>query len=393
MPRLRTGEIVKIRGWWHARIDYHIYDDQAGKRKRKYITRKASANTKFAARKKLEDMFKEFDGSPQSYDGASMTFAQLADFYKETYLIEPEYVDGRKVVGLRNKYDYEKRLEILRKYFGKKRVREITYGDLEKYRIQRIKTPVVVGRNTRGTNKPSKLGSRQRSIASVHREMALLRRILNIARRNKWIVENPFELGEPLIRPGDEKPRERILSRDEEQKLFAACTGERAHLKPILICALDTGMRRGEMLKMKWVDIDFEARLILIHSFNTKTQRQRVVAMTERLTQALETLWSISVKNPDALVFGIKTSPKSAFNKAKKIAGITDLHFHDLRHTALTRLAQRNMSLSEVGRIGGHTQERTTYRYINADMETARRAAAILDEFNSQESRTRETVH
>ncbi len=51
MPRLRTGEIVKIRGWWHARVDYHIYDDQAGKRKRKYITRKANANTKFAARK------------------------------------------------------------------------------------------------------------------------------------------------------------------------------------------------------------------------------------------------------------------------------------------------------------------------------------------------------
>ena len=147
------------------------------------------------------------------------------------------------------------------------------------------------------------------------------------------------------------------------------------------------------MLKMKWDDIDFESRLIIIHSFNTKTERQRVVAMTERLTQALETLWSISAKNPDALVFGIRTSPKNAFNKAKKIAGIIDLHFHDLRHTALTRLAQRNMSLSEVGRIGGHTQERTTYRYINADMETARRAAAMLNEFNGQEVERRETIH
>lgn len=393
MPRLRTGEIIKIRGWWHARIDYHVYDEQAGKRRRKYITRKADANTKFAARKKLEDLFKEFDGSPQSYDGASMTFAQLADFYKETYLIEPEYIDGRRVIGLRNKYDYEKRLEILRKYFSKKRVRDITYGDLEKYRLQRIRTPVIVGRNTRGTTKPGNPISRQRSIASVHRELSLLRRILNVARRNKWIAENPFELGEPLIRPGDEKPRERILRRDEEQKLLDACTGERMHLKPLLICALDTGMRRGEMLKMKWADIDFEARLIIIHSFNTKTERQRVVAMTGRLTQALEALWNVSVKNPDALVFGIKTSPKSAFNSAKKIAGITNLHFHDLRHTALTRLAQRNMSLSEVGRIGGHTQERTTYRYINADMETARRAAAMLDEFNSQDTHTKETVH
>lgn len=393
MPRLRTGEIVRIRKWWHARIDYHVYDEQAGKLRRKYITRKADVNTKFSARKKLEDLFKEFDGSPQSYDGASMTFAQLADFYKETYLIDPEYVDGRKVAGLRNRYDYTNRLEVLRRYFGKKRVREITYGDLERYRIQRIKTPVTVGRNTRGTEKLGKPSTRQRSIASVHRELSLLRRILNVARRNKWIMENPFELGEPLIRPGDEKPRERILRRDEEQKLLAACAGERAHLKPILICALDTGMRRGEMLKMKWADIDFEARLIIIHSFNTKTQRQRVVAMTERLTQELETLWSISVKNPDGLVFGIKTSFKNAFNKAKHNAGITDLRFHDLRHTALTRLAQRNMSLSEVGRIGGHTQARTTYRYINADMDTARRAAAMLDEFNGQEVERREAIH
>ena len=51
------------------------------------------------------------------------------------------------------------------------------------------------------------------------------------------------------------------------------------------------------------------------------------------------------------------------------------------------------MSLSEIGRIGGHTQERTTYRYINADMETARRAAAMLDEFNGQEVRMTEIIH
>jgi hypothetical protein len=64
MPRLKTGEIVKIRGWWNARIDYYLYDEATGKQRR-YITRKADANTKFAARKKLEELAKEFGDNPR----------------------------------------------------------------------------------------------------------------------------------------------------------------------------------------------------------------------------------------------------------------------------------------------------------------------------------------
>jgi len=393
MPRLKTGEIVKIRGWWHARIDYYIYDEAAGSQRRRYITRKADNNTKFAARKKLEEIAKEFGDNPQALDSARMTFADLARFYEETYLIPPQYVDGRKVAGLRNHYDFKLRLKALREFFKTKRLREISYSDLEKYRIARLKTPVVVGRNTRGTQKHGKPVARQRSIATVNRDLSLLRRVLNVAKRNKWISENPFELGDSLIKLGDEKPRERILTRQEEENLLAACTGWRTHLRPVIICALDTGMRRGEIFKLKWADIDFIGRIITIHAFNTKTERKRQVAMTERLAAELVALYEHSTQDSQALVFGIATSVKTAFNKVKRIAGLSDLRFHDLRHTYATRLVSLQVQLPEIGRQLGHTQERTTYRYVNSNVETARRVAAILDGFHSLQADVKEAIH
>lgn len=144
-------------------------------------------------------------------------------------------------------------------------------------------TPVIVGRNTRGTGKPGNPTTRQRSIATVNRELSLLRRIFNVAVENGWLLKNPFSTGKSLINPGDEKPRERILTKEEEQSLLAACDGPRAHLKPIIIMALDTGIRRGEMLKLRWVDIDFENRIINTQALNTKTIRERGGGMSARL--------------------------------------------------------------------------------------------------------------
>lgn len=94
-----------------------------------------------------------------------------------------------------------------------------------------------------------------------------MRRVLNVAVANSWIVRNPFQQGEPLIKPGEESPRERIISREEELRLLAACRSEREHLKAILICALDTGMRRGEIFSLTWSDIDFDSGLITIRAF------------------------------------------------------------------------------------------------------------------------------
>jgi integrase len=205
---------------------------------------------------------------------------------------------------------------------------------------------------------------------------------------NGWILRNPFASGGPLINTSDEKQRERILTREEEARLLAACTGRRAHLRPMIICALDTGMRRGEIFKLKWADVDFDNGIIIVQAFNTKTMRERQVAMTERLIREFEAVYELSTKDPDAICFGITDDVKKSFNSVRRAAGLPDVRFHDLRHTHATRLVTAHISLSEVGRVLGHTQPNTTFRYVNANVETARRAAAALNQFNEVEVET-----
>lgn len=133
------------------------------------------------------------------------------------------------------------------------------------------------------------------------------------------------------------------------------------------------------MFKLKWSDIDFENGIITIEAFDTKTMRERQVAMTVRLIAELRHLFE---HRSDESVIGIATRCKTAFNKAKKLAGLPDLRFHDLRHTHATRLVAAQMPLSEVGRVLGHTQPVTTFRYVNINVDTAKRAADLLNQFN-----------
>src|SRR5688572_8817231 len=208
--------------------------------------------------------------------------------------------------------------------------------------------------------------------------------MLNIALREGWIKQNPFAAGESLISLADERKRERIVTRDEERRLLDACTAHREHLRPILICAIDSGMRRGEILSLKWCDVDFQHGLISIQAFNTKTMNERQVSMTARLSRELEMLWEQSPKDEWQRVFGIVNNVKRSFTTARNAAGLPDVRFHDLRHTHATRLVGAHIPLSEVGRVLGHTQPNTTYRYVNANVETARRASAALDAFNAE---------
>jgi len=166
---------------------------------------------------------------------------------------------------------------------------------------------------------------------------------------------------------------------------MAACdTPQRAHLKGILICALDTGMRQGEIFSLRWRDVDLENGLLTIQAFHTKTMKERQVAITTRLALELERLKASAPDNPKGLVFGIIDNVKRSFSGARSDAGLKDVRFHDLRHTAATRLVAAHILLSEVGRVLGHTQANTTYRYVNANVETVKRAAAALDMFNAE---------
>jgi integrase len=185
---------------------------------------------------------------------------------------------------------------------------------------------------------------------------------------------------------------------DEERRMLAACDHpQRKHLRPLLICLLDTGARKSEMLKLRWRAVCFATRVITIEGMTTKTLKSRHVVMTERMYQELTLLWELSRQDPNTRVFGITDNVRHAFSSVCEVAGIKQggvdgLTLHGLRHTAATRLVKGQMPLQMVGRILGHSQPQTTYRYLSANTETAAQAAAIFDALQVRESLVKDSA-
>ena len=358
-----TGTITRRRGSWWVRVSYT--DAVTGKRRE--LTRAGSTRAAVCdIRDRLIRELTDTNGRSAAHERG--LFSGLAQYYADIYLKAAEYRDDRKVAGLRGLASANSRLKTLVEFFGSRLLRSLTYGDLLRFKEDRLKTPTVRGGD--------------RAIASVHRDLELLRRMLTVAVREGWLLQNPFNAGDALISKADERRRERILTAEEERRLLAATDRPtREHLRPILICAIDTGMRAGEIYKLRWPDVNLFQHTILIKAFNTKTLQARSVHMTERLHRELARLAAADPAS-DALVFGVSSNVKHSFTAARNEAGLEGLRFHDLRHTAATRLCA-GLPLPEVGRILGHQQPTTTYRYINADAGTAKRAASVLDEFNA----------
>lgn len=261
-------------------------------------------------------------------------------------------------------------LKHYRAFFGNIKLKDVTYDDIRQYRTQRLGVQTQY-------KKP-------RTIATMNRELAYLRRTAERRRKNGLDSAESVQCrGEPLIDISAERRRERILSIEEEQRLLDACTGRRARLKPLLICLLTTGARKGETLKLLWSDVDWENRLITFRALNTKTLRTRKVAFNERLCNELQKLWNTSDKRLDSQVFNIKSVRKS-FDTACKMANIETgrpfgITLHSLRHSMASRLAGENFPLQFIARILGHQTVNTTYRYLSTNDETLHQAASILE--------------
>ncbi len=177
--------------------------------------------------------------------------------------------------------------------------------------------------------------------STVDRDIDLIGQVINYADK-VWKIaasENPMK-GVP--RPKYFNERDRRLQGDEEARLLkAAREDENPYIEPIIIVALHTAMRRGEILSLKWRNIDFEARTALLP--DTKNGRSRKVPLTTQVIQILK-----SLPRSDDAVFPITANAlKMAWTRRILVrAGIEDLHFHDLRHESTSRLA-------ESGRVSG----------------------------------------
>lgn len=360
--KARKGYVYEEKsGRWFARF---TYTDNGGKRHNV----KRRVNNKSHGNEVLKQLIREFDiGGSEQIAATRIDFHYLCEFYEKHYLMEAKYVNNRKVAGLRSASGVRGYIRVFKEHFGRQKLKDITYEHLRTYRSERLCS--------------STHQSKQRSLATVNRELAYLRRLLNIAERNGWITKNPFKKGDALIHSSDEVKRERILSPSEEKELLRHCVGRRSHLRPLIVAAIDTGCRQGELFKLQWSDVDLENGVIVIRAFNTKTMRERIVSITHRLRLELETILQ-NTASVNELVFGIKADVRIAFKGICNVAGLVGLRFHDLRHTHATRLDELGFSLAKIGGQLGHTVLQTTLRYVNRDGEAIQQVARELDKYN-----------
>ena len=226
----------------------------------------------------------------------------------------------------------------LRHPICRKTLHELKPKHFADYRDQRLKTI-----------KPSTL---RRQLAPIHNLFELATKEWGLP-----IKTNPLDY---IRLDKSDVRRERRLRDGEWDRILAAAERRRnPFLVPIIRLALETGMRRGEILAMKWDHLDRSDSCLLIP--HTKNGYSRSIPLTSEAWAILD-----GVPRQEALVFPISANAfRLAWERLKKQAGIDDLRFHDLRHEAISRFFEAGLSVPEVALISGHRDARMLLRYTH----------------------------
>jgi len=221
--------------------------------------------------------------------------------------------------------------------------------------------------------------------STINRELTVLKKMLNLAIEWQYDIRiNPVKKGNFFSE--EEYRRDRVLSEEEEKRLFRTAA---PHLRPILTCALRTGMRYSEILSLKWENCDLSEREITIRAESNKSGKKRVIPIGNRLHSELVILWELNREKSEYAFLYLDTKTgkqrpvktvRKAFVNACRRAGIEDFRFHDLRHTFGSRLVSRGADPVSVKDILGHANLRTTEVYLHSSMKRMREAVALLDE-------------
>jgi integrase len=256
-----------------------------------------------------------------------MTLSELVERYRDTVTPRKRTASTERLVL--NAF--------LRRSISSRRLSELRTADLVAYRDERLN---------------------EIRASSLARELTPLRHMFEVARK-EWglpIVPNPAH----LTIPGADPRRERRLRTGELQRLLEAARRSRnPFLVPIILFALVTGMRRGEILAMRWADIDRAGQALLIPS--SKTGIARTIPLLPEALRILDKMPPSSHR-----VFPISANAvRLAWERLRKRAGLRDLHFHDLRHEAISRFFEAGLSTPEVALISGHRDARMLFRYTH----------------------------
>jgi len=328
---------------------YIDYDGPDGRRVREKVGNKQAAENALAAIQ--ADILR---GEYRFVQDAKL---RLKDF-KDEYL---DYVKSKQRVWTIQ----EQGLKNLLPFFGDKFLSKITLDDIIAYKKMRKQT-VYYSNEDKSITKTIKG-------ATINRELACLRHVFNVAKlKKKFFGENPVRHDEFYPEP---KLIERILDREEIGRLLESAA---PHLRLAITLGLCTGLRKSEILAIKWKNIDFANRLIIIEK--TKSGRMLEIPMNDvilELLGGLEREGDFVFHSADSKA-GHVLDVKRSFDTARRKARLPEFRFHDLRHCAGTYMIMGGAPLVTVSRILGHASAKTTERYLHPTEENKRRAVDVL---------------
>ncbi|MCG2706883.1 MAG: site-specific integrase [Candidatus Omnitrophica bacterium] len=246
-------------------------------------------------------------------------------------------------------------IKVLNRWFGGKYLHEITPELVTKFKVER---------------------KREVSVATTNRGLACLRTMLNKAK--EWVM---FDGDNPVAKVKlfkENNKRLRFLEQEEIEKLLANCS---EHLKPIVICALHTGMRKSEILHLKWRDCDFRRNIIYVTE--SKNGERREIPMDEFLKKTLIAIPKHPESpyifcNKDGQPYGdIKKSFLTALKNSDIILPL-GTKFHALRHSFASHLVMSGVDLNTVKDLMGHKSIEMTLRYSHLSPSHKKRAVDLL---------------
>jgi len=340
------------------------YFDPTGKRVRKTFKRKKDAEAELGKRVSLKAEGRYLDVKKECVT----TLGELIKKYEENFSKQRSFGNWKRLC-----------LGNFKDYFGEETIiGNIRYVDLETYR-NHLRNKLT-RKNTIRTD------------ASVNREISCLHHLLSKGTEWELMESNPFKKGKSLLTKENNK-RLRFLTHEEIQKLLAVAP---QHLKEVIICAVNTGMRRGELLSLKWEQV----RNGFIYLQNTKTDEPRQIPINDTLAELFK---EIKKRNPAGrYVFTYQNGKKSevkqvgnlkvlkfndepmletkhSFETAVKKAGIEHCRFHDLRHTFASHLLMNGASLKDVQELLGHKTIEMTLRYGHLSQPHKMKAVNLLN--------------
>ncbi|HYV18625.1 MAG TPA: site-specific integrase [Verrucomicrobiae bacterium] len=199
---------------------------------------------------------------------------------------------------------------------------------------------------------------------TVNRGMAWVSALFNWAIERGYAAENPVKR---LKKSRENVGRTRYLTPEEVGRLVDACRSP--HLQALVVAAIHTGGRLGELLALSWKDVDFARRLIQLRAETTKSRKARIVPLNDDLATLLMFMRGGVAKAPEDPVFTFRGWPiqsvRTAFERARRRAGLEDVHFHDLRHTFASHFVQNGGQIYVLQTILGHSSTRMTQRYAH----------------------------